>query len=114
MGKKERKFAMKRILGNRVMVYMLTTAMGCDGSMKLKERKALVEDMIESYREDNYTDSLTVNYIGIGQKKNKKSGLFGSGYRNSDFDGYFNDKEDLNISDEEIANYNLLKKLGRK
>lgn len=114
MGKKERKFAMKRILGNRVMVYMITTAMGCDGSMKFKERKALVEDMIDSYREENYTDSITVNYLGIGQKKNKKSGLFGSGYRNSDFDSYFNGKEDLDISDEEIKNYDLLKKIARK
>ena len=46
MGKKQRKEAMKRILDNRVMVYMITTAMGCDKGMKYDERKFMVKDMI--------------------------------------------------------------------
>ena len=115
--KKDRKIALKRILGNRVIVFLLSTAMGCDGAMKLKERRCLVEDMIKSYREENYTDSLTVNFIGIGQKKNnKKSGLFG-GFRDSSKDSYFTGKNSFDyddISEEELKNYEVLKNITRK
>ena len=112
MGKKERKFALKKILNNRVMVYMISTAMGCDKGMKFDERQYLVKDMIKTYHEENYTDSFTVNFIGVGEKKNRKSGLFGGGYRNSDLDEYYGGAPEL--TDEEYENLDFLNRVAKK
>lgn len=111
MGKKQRKEALKRILDNRVMVYMISTAMGCDKGMKYDERKFMVKDMIKTYHDENYTDSLTVNFLGAGVKK-KKSGIFGGGYRNDEYDDCYGHIGD--ITDEEYKNLELLNKLRRK
>ena len=84
MSKKRRKNALKFILGNSIILTKITDALGCDKKMTNKERKVLVKDMIETYAEENFTDSFNVNMFGPG----KKPGFFNGSpsYRNDDYD----------------------------
>lgn len=86
MGKKERKEALKFILNNDVIVRKLSEAIDVDKGMNMKERRILIKDMINTYREENYTDSFTVNMFGTGKKK--RGGIFDNrqDFRNSDYD----------------------------
>lgn len=83
MSKKERKEALEFILGNEVIVRKISTAIGCEKKMSLKERKVLVKDMIKTYFRDNDTDSFTVNIFGPGKKN--RQGIFNN-YRDDRFD----------------------------
>lgn len=82
--KKRRKLALKKILGNTIVLHWLGDALGCDPGMKDKELRAVIEDMITTYADECNTDSFSVNMFGLG----KKSNLFiGKGdYRNDRFD----------------------------
>jgi len=79
--KKKRKLALKFILGNTVILHKIGESLGCDPGMKDKELRAVVEDMIESYRDECNTDSFSVTMFGLGKKSNLMKG-----YRNSDYD----------------------------
>lgn len=85
MSKRERKEALEFILNNEVIVKRLSTAIGCDKGMTIKERRVIVKDMIKSYYRDNVTDSFSLNVFGPG--KRNKAGIFSDrGFRDDRFD----------------------------
>ena len=90
MSKKERKEALEFILNNDVIVRKLSIAIGCDKASSMKERRVLVKDMIKSYREENVTDSFSVNMFGPGKKH--LSGIF---INKHDYDDDFDDVDDV-------------------
>lgn len=110
MSKKERKEALKFILGNDVILRKLTTALGCDKKMSMKDRKHIVEDMIQSYREECNTDSFNVNIFGVGKKSN---GIFKQpSFRNPEYDdiAHF----DMTAEDEVMIKNNVLNKIIKR
>ena len=91
MGKKERRAALKFILDNEIIVRKISEAIGCDPAMKNRERRNLIEDMIKSYRKDNFVeDAFVVNILGNGKPpKRSKEGIFAqNNFRDSSRDDY--------------------------
>lgn len=85
MGKKREKMAKRFIKGNTIIVRKFGDWLGCDKNMKHKDIFILLEDMVERYKEECYTNCFDVQMFGPG----KKSSMFGGkghGYRNDDFD----------------------------
>src|SRR5574343_325399 len=77
MSKKDRKDALKFIKTNRVVLDKIACALGCDKHLTKKEKSLVVEDMISSYREENYLDPMSIHLLGTRRK---------GGFRNDDLD----------------------------
>lgn len=111
MSKKERKEALKFILNNEVILRKISTALGCDKKMSLKERKVIVKDMIETYREESNTDSFSVNIFGPGKKSNT---IFGRqpDFRNPSYDDIA--EFDMTSDDRDMIENNVLNRIMRR
>lgn len=83
MSKKRRKDALEFILNNRIILRKLADSLGCEKNMTDKECRVIIKDMIKRYREENYTDSFSVNMFGVGKKNGNP---FKGRYRDDSFD----------------------------
>lgn len=81
MSKKDRKQAMKFILSNRIILGKIADALGCDKHLSKKEKATVVENMISTYREENYVDPFSINVLGTSKNR---------GFRDDRMDEYLN------------------------